>query len=148
MASTADPGSVDISTASAISGLSSHMITYLGRIDVLRPSVASGRGRVRRYSFNDVLFLRVIAELLARGIEVKRLGAALRRAKNEADLWGDVRAAPRHYLVTDGAEVYLRRKGRLESKTVDGQLAFAFVLDLAHPHGSVTEGWPVGPTHP
>ena len=104
------------------------------------------RGRARRYAYTDVLFLRVIAEMLVRGIEVKRLGAALRRAKAEAELWDDVRSAPRHYLVTDGTEVYLRRKGRLESKTVDRQLSFAFVLDLGHAHESIASGWPPAPT--
>jgi len=134
--------SVTIAKAAELSGLKPHMITYLGRIDVLQPSGTSGRGRPRRYTFNDVLFLRVIGELLRRGIEVKRLGTALRRAKAEADAWEDVRSAPRHFLVTDGTEVYLRRKGRLESKNVDGQLAFAFVLDLAYAHGPLTTGWP------
>lgn len=141
----ANSSSVDITRASALSGLSAHMITYLGRIDVMRPSGASGRGRRRRYTFNDVLFLRVIAEMLGRGIEVKRLGAALRRAKAEADLWDDVKAAPGHYLVTDGTEVYLRRKGMLESKTIDGQLSFAFVLDLGRAHAPVAAGWPADP---
>jgi DNA-binding transcriptional MerR regulator len=138
----ANPSLVDVATASSLSGLSVHMITYLARIDIIHPTGASGRGRRRRYTFNDVLFLRVIAELLGRGIEVKRLGAALKRAKAEADLWGDVRAAPQHYLVTDGTEVFLRRKGRLESKTVDRQLTFAFVLDLGHAHAPVVAGWP------
>ncbi len=131
--------------ASALSGLSPHMITYLSRIDVLQPRVSGRRGMARRYAYTDVLFLRVIAEMLLRGIEVKRLGAALRRAKAEADLWDDVRSAPRHYLVTDGTEVYLRRKGRLESKTVDRQLTFAFVLDLGHAHGPIASGWPLTP---
>jgi DNA-binding transcriptional MerR regulator len=138
----ANPSFVDVVKASALSGLSIHMITYLGRIDIIHPTGASGRGRRRRYTFNDVLFLRVIAELLGRGVEVKRLGAALKRAKAEADLWDDVRAAPRHYLVTDGTEVFLRRKGRLESKTVDRQLTFAFVLDLGQAHAPVAAGWP------
>lgn len=133
---------VTIAKAAELSGLNQHMITYLGRIEVMKPSGASGRGRTRRFTFNDVLFLRVIAELLRRGIEVKRLGAALQRAKAEADAWKDVRSAPRHFLVTDGTEVYLRRKGRLESKNVDGQLAFAFVLDLAYAHTPLTTCWP------
>lgn len=138
----ANVSSVDVATASALSGLSVHMITYLSRIDVVQPTAASGRGRRRRYTFNDVLFLRVVAEMLSRGLEVKRLGAALKRAKAQADLWEDVRSAPSHYLVTDGAEVFLHRKGHLESKTVDGQFAFAFVLDLQHAHAPVAEGWP------
>lgn len=138
----ANATAVDILKASELTGLTSAMITYLGRIGVCQPSGASGRGRRRLYTFNDVLFLRVVAGLLSRGIEVKRLGAALRRAKSEADLWDDVRAAPRHFLVTDGTEVFLRRKGQLESKTTDGQFVFAFVLDLEHFHTPLLADWP------
>jgi DNA-binding transcriptional MerR regulator len=137
--------SVDVVKAAALSGLSVHMITYLGRIDVVQPTGSGQRGRRRQFTFNDVLFLRVIAQMLGMGIEVKRLGAALKRAKAEADLWENVRSAPEHYLVTDGTEVFLRRKGRLESKTVDKQLAFAFVLDLRHAHQPVAAGWPSSP---
>jgi DNA-binding transcriptional MerR regulator len=136
-------GAVPIKKAAELSGLTTHMLTYLGRIDVLKASGnRGGRGRARMYTFSDVLFLRMIAELLARGIEVKRLGEALRRVKSEADVWLDVTTRPRHFLVTDGTEVFLRRKGKLESKTRDGQFAFAFVLDFAVTHGPLADQWP------
>jgi len=135
--------SVPVKKASELSGLSSHMLTYLSRIEVLIPSGnQAGRGRRRLYTFSDVLFLRVIAELLARGIEVKRLGKALKRAKEEADTWLDVKARPRHFLVTDGTEVMLKKKGQLESITAGGQLVFAFVLDIAAAHGPLAVAWP------
>jgi len=117
------------------------MITYLGRMDILRPTYG-GRGRARLYAFGDVLFLKVIAEMLSRGIEVKRLKEALQRARAESELWIDIRRAPRRYLVTDGAELFVRNQGKLESKTKNGQLAFAFVLDLAPAHRAVAEAWP------
>lgn len=134
---------VPIKKAVELSGLTAHMITYLGRIEVLIPSGnPGGRGRRRLYTFSDVLFLRMIADLLARGIEVKRLGQALRRVKSEADDWLDVKTRPRHFLVTDGTEVMLRRRGQLESKTMDGQMVFAFVLDVAAAHRPLAELWP------
>lgn len=134
---------VPIKKAVELSGLTAHMITYLGRIEVLIPSGnVGGRGKRRLYTFSDVLFLRLIADLLARGIEVKRLGKALRRVKAEADDWLDLKARPRHFLVTDGTEVMLRRKGQLESKTMNGQLVFAFVLDVAAAHKPLAEAWP------
>ena len=134
---------VPIKKAAELSGLTAHMLTYLGRIEVLIPSGnLPGRGRKRLYTFSDVLFLRVIAELLARGIEVKRLGKALKRAKDEADTWLDVRDRPHHYLVTDGTEVMLKKKGQLESITTGGQLVFAFVLDIAAAHRPLAEAWP------
>lgn len=140
---------VPIKKASELSGLSPHMLTYLSRIEVLIPSGnPPGRGRRRLYTFCDVLFLRVIAELLARGIEVKRLGKALKRAKDEADTWLDVRARPKHFLVTDGAEVMLKKRGQLQSITTNGQLVFAFVLDIAAAHRPLAEAWPKADARP
>jgi DNA-binding transcriptional MerR regulator len=130
---------VSIAQASALSGLSTHMITYLGRIDVLTPTVR-GRGRTRLYTFSDVLFLKVIAQLLARGIEVKRLKSELRHARTECEMWIDIRRMPRRYLVTDGTELFVRNRGRLESKS--GQLAFAFVIDLDPAHRTISQEWP------
>jgi DNA-binding transcriptional MerR regulator len=137
---------VPIKKAAELSGLTAHMLTYLGRIEVLTPSGnLGGRGRRRLYTFSDVLFLRLIAELLARGIEVKRLGKALKRVKAEVDDWLDVKAKPRHFLVTDGTEVMIRRKGQLESKTMNGQLVFAFVLDMSAAHKPLAKCWPQAP---
>jgi DNA-binding transcriptional MerR regulator len=137
---------VTIKKAAELSGLTAHMITYLGRIEVLIPSGnPGGRGRRRLYTFSDVLFLRLIADLLKRGIEVKRLGKALRRVKTEADDWLDVKARPRHFLVTDGTDVMLRQKGQLESMTKDGQFVFAFVLDVDAVHRPLADIWPKAP---
>lgn len=134
---------VPIKKAAELSGLTPHMLTYLGRIEVLIPSGnLPGRGRTRLYTFSDVLFLKMIAELLSRGIEVKRLGAALKRVKTDADTWLDIQTQPGRFLVTDGAEVMLRQKGQLESKTMNGQLVFAFVLDMAAAHRPLAEVWP------
>jgi DNA-binding transcriptional MerR regulator len=132
---------VSIAQAARLSGLSAYMITYLSRTDVLAPTVG-GRGRKRMYAFGDVLFLKVIADLLARGIEVRRLRQAIQRARGECELWIDIRQAPRRYLVTDGTELFIRSRGRLESKTKNRQLAFAFVLDLDPTHKAVSQDWP------
>ncbi len=135
--------SVPLKKASELSGLSVHMLNYLGRIGVLIPSGSvPGRGRRRLYTFCDVLFLKMISDLLARGIEVKRLGQALQRAKNEADLWIEVQKRPRRYLITDGTEVFLLRKGQLESKTTNGQFAFSFVMDVGAAHAPLANAWP------
>src|ERR1700730_18241865 len=96
---------VSIAQAAALTGLSVHMITYLGRTDILN-ATHRGRGRTRLYTFADVLFLKLIADLLARGIEVKRLKESLKRARSECALWIDIRQAPRRFLVTDGTELF------------------------------------------
>lgn len=133
--------SIPIAQAAKLAGISVHMITYLGRFDILSPTVR-GRGRTRLYTFNDVLFLKVIADLLARGIEVKRLKQSLQRVRSECETWIDIRKTPHRYLVTDGTELFIRNRGHLESKTKNGQLAFAFVLDLASTHRLVSQSWP------
>lgn len=135
--------SVPVEEAARLSGLSKHMLTYLGRTEILPPSGSEPRrGRRRAYTFSDVIFLRVIAELLEKGIEVKRLREALKRARDETSSWIDIRRNPRRYLVTDGTELYVNRKGRLESKTVNGQFAFAFVIDLGPTHKAIADSWP------
>jgi DNA-binding transcriptional MerR regulator len=128
--------------ASQLSGIMPHMLTYLARIDVLKPSGGpGGRGRPRQFTFNDVVFLKAIANLLAKGIEVKNLGRALQRAKADADSWMDIRTAPGRFLVTDGTEVFLSKAGQLESKTFNGQLAFGFVIDLRETHKYIAKVW-------
>lgn len=137
--------SVTARQAAHLSGLSETMVTYLSRIDVLKATgqTTSQRGKPRKFTFSDVLFLRVISDLLSKGIEVKRLGAALRRAKSDADEWLDIKRAPGRFLVTDGTELFLRKAGQLESKTFNGQLAFGFVIDLQEAHRTLSETWPV-----
>lgn len=138
--------SVDAGKAEELSNLSPEMLTYLARIDVLKPSGNDkpGRGRPRRYTFTDVVFLKAIAGLLERGIEVKRLGRALRRAKADASQWMDIRKAPARFLVTDGTDVFFNEAGQLESMTFTGQYAFGFVIDLRPTHKFVADGWPHG----
>jgi DNA-binding transcriptional MerR regulator len=135
--------SVSITQAAKLSGLSVHMITYLGRSEILRPSGREPRrGRQRLYTFSDVIFLKVIADLLAKGIEVRRLRESLNRARAETSLWIDIQREPRRHLVTDGTDLYVYEDGRLESKTLNGQFAFAFVLDLGPTHKLISEAWP------
>ena len=136
--------SVDFKTAARLSGLTAHMLVYLSRNDILIPSghCVPARGRKRLYTFSDVIFLKAIADLLMRGIEIKRLNAALKRAKAEVDTWIDIKKTPRGLLVTDGTEIYIQRNGRLESKTINRQFAFAFMLDIAALHRTVSENWP------
>ena len=133
---------IPVADAARLSGLSVDMITYLGRVDILKATHGGGRGSRRLFTFGDVLFLKTIADLLARGIEVARLKSGLRKARAEVQGWIDIRTAPRYFLVTDGTELFVRRRGELESKTMNGQLAFAFVVDLAASHRTISSAWP------
>jgi DNA-binding transcriptional MerR regulator len=136
--------SVGAREAAELSGLSMAMLDYLSRTDLLVPSGEPRRcrGLKRKYTFADVIFLRVISELLSRGVEVRRLRRSLQAAHADATTWIDIRRQPRDFLVTDGTEIFVANKGTLESKTTNRQYAFAFVLNLASHHRAVAKIWP------
>ncbi len=114
-----------------LSGVSPTMLDYLTREGFISPSFSTKRGRgIRRiYSFGDLVTLRVIAQLLLSGIEIRRLRRGLRNLqKRMVDAKpGDL---PFRFLVTDGAEVFFRDTISVESLTRDGQFAFAFLIDV------------------
>jgi DNA-binding transcriptional MerR regulator len=117
--------------ACRFSGLSPTMLDYLTRESFIVPtgSIRRGRGIRRLYTFGDIVTLRVIAQLLRSGIEIRRLRRALRTLqKRMAD--AKPGQLPFRYLVTDGAEVFFRDNLNVESLTRDGQFAFAFMIDV------------------
>jgi DNA-binding transcriptional MerR regulator len=112
-----------------VTGLSAHMIDYLCRNDLVTPSGCGvrGRGRIRKYTFADIVLLRVVATLLRQGISVLGFRKSFLSAKKRQM---NVRQLLAHrYLVTDGTSVFLQDEGVLE-RIDTGQLSFAFVLDL------------------
>jgi DNA-binding transcriptional MerR regulator len=116
--------------AARVSGLSVHMVDYLCRLEIVVPSgsVSRSRGRARRYTYGDVVTMRVISKLLAQGVSVLRCKKALlaltRQRKDGSQFLSE------RYLVTDGCDVLLKTGGVLEA-IGSGQMSFAFVLDLA-----------------
>jgi len=117
------------SQAAKVSGLSIHMVNYLCRSEIVRPggSPGRGRGRKRRFSFGDLVMLRLLASLLRHGISVRRLKAGLAALYASRRL-PDASLASK-YIVTDGKYLYFRDAAILETLET-GQFAFAFVLDL------------------
>lgn len=123
-----------ISEAVKYSELPSTMLDYLCRSDVLVPSVSGcpGRGRPRKYSFGDLVILRVLSKLLERGVAVSRIKRALQqlRTSNTEITRGSL---PGRYLVTDGQSVFFaNRNGVIENLNAGGQFAFAFVVEVKH----------------
>jgi DNA-binding transcriptional MerR regulator len=123
--------------AGKLSGISPAMLDYLTREGFISPSASVKRGRgIRRiYTFGDIVTLKVIAQLLRSGIEIRRLRRGLRNLqKRMADAKpGEL---PFRFLVTDGTEVFFRDSFNLESLTRDGQFAFAFLIDI-HRYGKM-----------
>jgi hypothetical protein len=126
-------GSFRIGQASALSGLGLSMIDYLCRTQIIVPSAGKGRsrgrGRERRFTFSDVVILRVIAKLLQQGIGVRRLQRDLRHAAHwYAASMSD--PAPLPYLCTDGSRAFFRRKNAVLEEVGSGQFAFGFIIDV------------------
>ena len=117
--------------AAHLSGLSSAMVNYLCRNDVVVPSGGAqrGHGRARRYTFGDVVALKLVAKLSATGVSPLRLRdglLGLRKHHPEITLT----SLPASHVVTNGAELYLRQEGKTIERAFDGQFAFAFVVEL------------------
>jgi DNA-binding transcriptional MerR regulator len=115
--------------AAKVSGLSTYMIDYLCRNGLVTPSgnTLRGRGRLRRYTFFDIVLLRVVAKFLNQGISVLAFRKSFLSAKERHSNVRELLA--RRFLVTDGVRVYFQNDGVLE-RIDTGQLSFAFVLDL------------------
>jgi len=109
--------------------LSVDMVNYLCRYGIVKPSGCKKRGHgcIRKYTLSDIILLRVISELLSRGVSVLKLRKSLvtlqKRGKTPQEI------LTKRYLVTDGENVYFKDDDVLELLTT-GQLAFAFVLEL------------------
>ena len=134
-------GSFSIEKAARYSGLKRPMVDYLCRQKILEPTFPRdrGRGRQRQYTFGDVVMLRAIAKLLAKGISVKRLKdglVALRQHHPEIT----PNSLPASHIVTDGETVFLRRnEDTIEALDTTGQMVFAFVLELGRIRDEVIE---------
>jgi DNA-binding transcriptional MerR regulator len=112
-----------------VTGLSTYMIDYLCRTNLVAPTGGGlrGRGRVRCYTFGDIVLLGVVARLLGQGISVLGFRQSFLSAKQRHTNVRELLA--KRYFVTDGENVYLQNEGVLE-RIDSGQLSFAFVLDL------------------
>lgn len=113
------------------SGLSAHMVGYLCRSGILRPTLSKvrRRGLRRRFSFADLLLARSIAKLLAAKVEVSAIRGALRTLRSKVESVPPAVLATRRIVII-GRAVYLTRPGAdAVELTADGQLAFQFMLD-------------------
>jgi DNA-binding transcriptional MerR regulator len=106
-------------------------VVYLAREGYLKPTYSPGaiRGRVRYYSYRDLVIARIIRKLTATGLELKRLKRGLKTLAEDAT-WRE--ADQLHLLATDGRNVYFQMKdGSLLDLEPSMQKSFAFVLDVA-----------------
>lgn len=120
---------------SRITGLSLPMIDYLLREGLLRPSYSSEtgcRGKVRYYSYRDLVVARRIQRVRDGGVQLGRLKSAIQTLCRDVPCVAQENPTEcLNWLITDGNEVFLRNyDGFLDTVTGSGQRAFAFVINL------------------
>ncbi|MDP9403108.1 MAG: MerR family transcriptional regulator [Actinomycetota bacterium] len=91
----------------AIAGITYRQLDYWARTDLLRPSIseARGSGTQRRYSYRDLLELKVIKRLLDAGLSLQSARRAIEVLRKSG---GDLASAN---LVLNGSESVLARTG-------------------------------------
>ena len=104
--------------ASEIAGITYRQLDYWARTDLVRPSMtdASGSGSRRRYSYGDLLELKVIKSLLDAGIKLELVRDAFSFLREQ--LGEDVRSAN---LVISGTSVQIRDGDELIDLVKQGQ---------------------------
>ena len=119
------------SQAARLAGLTVVMVNYLCRTGLVQPSCSCprGRGKTRHYSFGDVVALRLIERLSRTGVQPTRLRAALQSLR-ELHPQITLTSLPAKYVVTDGVDLFLRNDGDGVERMRDGQMAFAFLVEL------------------
>jgi len=113
--------------AAAIVGITYRQLDYWARTDLIRPSLtdAAGSGSRRRYSYQDLLELRVIKTLLDAGIKLESVREVFRYLRDHVS--GDIASA---HLVISGSSVVLCEGGELTDVLARGQ-GVLNVLSLA-----------------
>jgi DNA-binding transcriptional MerR regulator len=112
----------------SIVGITYRQLDYWARTDLLRPSIseARGSGTQRRYSYRDLLELKVIKRLLDAGISLQSARRAITYLRN--NLGEDVASAN---LVLNGSESVLARTGEEIVDLVRGGQGVLNIVPLA-----------------
>jgi DNA-binding transcriptional MerR regulator len=112
-----------VAEVAKITGLSTDMLHYLTSNGYLVPSYReehgkikggkrSPRGSVKFYSYRDLLIARTIYKLSEAGVQLTKIRIALRNLSQDEHWVNSVKNGTQdrliHWLVTDGANVYLR----------------------------------------
>jgi DNA-binding transcriptional MerR regulator len=91
----------------AIVGISYRQLDYWARTDLVRPSLADARGSgsQRRYSYQDLVRLKVIKSLLDAGVKLQTARRAIEYLREDTADWETAS------LVLDGTDSVLARDG-------------------------------------
>jgi DNA-binding transcriptional MerR regulator len=104
--------------AAKVVGITYRQLDYWARTDLIRPSLsdAAGSGSRRKYSYKDLLELRVIKTLLDSGIKLESVRDVFEYLREHVD--GDIASA---HLVINGSSVVLARDDELIDVLQKGQ---------------------------
>lgn len=113
--------------AAKVVGITYRQLDYWARTDLIRPALtdASGSGSRRRYSYKDLLELRVIKTLLDAGLKLESVRDVFEYMREHVDT--DIAAA---HLVINGSSVVLAQGSELIDVLAKGQ-GVLNVLSLA-----------------
>ena len=113
--------------AAKVVGITYRQLDYWARTDLIRPSIsdASGSGSRRRYSYQDLLELRVIKTLLDAGIKLESVRDVFAYLREHVTT--DIASA---HLVINGSSVVLAQGDELIDVLANGQ-GVLNVLSLA-----------------
>ncbi len=119
-----------------ITGVSFRNIDYWARTKFIVPSIAEakGIGTERRYSFSDLLALRVARELREAGISTQSLRRVVEFLRARRGLTrGLTNSLAECHLIVTGSDVQVAtsREKIMSALLRPGQTSFAFVFDLA-----------------
>ncbi|MBK6858322.1 MAG: MerR family transcriptional regulator [Microthrixaceae bacterium] len=114
--------------AAEIVGISYRQLDYWARTDLVRPSVtdASGSGSRRRYSYRDLLELKVVKTLLDNGIKLESVRQAFTYLRDQ--LGEDVASA--QLIISGGSAILVRDDNELIDVLKQGQTVMTSVLSL------------------
>jgi DNA-binding transcriptional MerR regulator len=118
------------------------MLNYLARQGYLVPTyVRSGRrGKTRYYSYRDLVIARLVQKLLDAGLEISRLKEGIQRLPRDSRWSSRNPEKALRMLATDGTSLFfLEENDTLLDLTQQGQLTFAFVLDVTAAQAEVKQ---------
>lgn len=116
-----------------LTGIKKDMLNYLCKMQLVIPTVSRrqgkrGHGFERRYNFTDLVAFKVVKQLAASGVQPLKVRKAIR----ELHAFGvTLQKLPASHVVMLGESAYLWNGRGNPFRVVDGQEAFAFVLDVA-----------------
>jgi DNA-binding transcriptional MerR regulator len=115
-----------------ITGVSFRNIDYWARTKFIVPSIADakGTGTERKYSFSDLIALRVARELREAGVSTQSLRRVMDFLRSQKGLTNPL--AQCHLIITGSdVQIVMSREKMMSALLRPGQTSFAFVFDLA-----------------